>query len=147
MVKFVLRGSIVISGGTLRVTASGDGIDANGTLEISGGYVVITDPTQGDTAVLDYDTSATITGGVFIGTGSARMAQTFSGAEQGVISVRVDAQSAGTSVELADQNGNVLLSYTPELSFGLIILSSPDILSGQSYTLTTRSTTQEVTAS
>lgn len=140
-------GSIVISGGTLRVTASGDGIDANGTLEISGGYVVITGPTQGDTAVLDYDTSATITGGVFMGTGSARMAQNFSGAEQGVISVRVDAQSAGTSVELADQNGNVLLSYTPELSFGLVILSSPDILSGQSYTLTTGSTPQEVTAS
>ncbi len=140
-------GSIVISGGTLRITASGDGIDANGTLEISGGYVVITGPTQGDTAVLDYDTSATITGGVFIGTGSARMAQNFSGAEQGVISVRVDAQSAGTSVELADQNGNVLLSYTPELSFGLVILSSPDILSGQSYTLTTGSTTQAVTAS
>ena len=108
---------------------------------------MITDHTQGDTAVLDYDTSATITGGVFIGTGSARMAQTFSGAEQGVISVRVDAQSAGTSVELADQDGNVLLSYTPELSFGLVILSSPDILSGQSYTLTTGSTPQEVTAS
>ena len=52
------NGSIVISGGNLYVKASGDGIDANGTLTISGGYTVVTGPTQGDTATLDYDKSA-----------------------------------------------------------------------------------------
>ena len=64
-------GSIDISGGELYIRASGDGIDANGSLAISGGTTVVTGPTRGDTATLDYDTTAEITGGTFIGTGAS----------------------------------------------------------------------------
>ncbi len=140
------NGSIVISGGTLRINASGDGIDANGTLEISGGYTVVMGPTQGDTATLDYDKSATITGGTFIGTGASNMAQTFSDSEQGVISVSVGSQSAGTEITLTDKNGNVVLTYTPELSYQVVILSTPDIVSGESYTITVGSQSGEFEA-
>ncbi|MBS5725438.1 MAG: carbohydrate-binding domain-containing protein [Clostridiales bacterium] len=140
------NGSITISDGTLYVNASGDGIDANGTLTISGGYTVVVGPTQGDTATLDYDTSAVITGGTFIGTGASGMAQTFSGAEQGVVSLSVGNQSAGTAVTLADQNGNSLLSYTPEMSFQVVILSSPDMVSGETYTITVGTATSQVVA-
>lgn len=66
--------SIVISGGSVDVTAFGDGIDANGTLEITGGTVTVSGPAYGDTSVLDYDISGTITGGTFIGTGASSMA-------------------------------------------------------------------------
>ena len=93
-------GSITISGGTLYINASGDGIDANGTLTITGGYTVIVGPTQGDTSTLDYDVSAEITGGTFIGTGASSMAQTFSESSQGVISVNVGNQPAGTAITL-----------------------------------------------
>ncbi|HJA66862.1 MAG TPA: carbohydrate-binding domain-containing protein [Candidatus Mediterraneibacter cottocaccae] len=130
------NGSITISGGTLYIAASGDGIDANGTLEISGGYTVVTGPTQGDTATLDYDVSAVITGGTFIGTGASGMAQTFSSSEQGVISISAGTRSAGTQITLTDAAGNELISYTPELDFNVVILSSPDIVSGETYTIT-----------
>lgn len=130
------NGSIVISGGNLYVNASGDGLDANGTIAISGGYTVVVGPTQGDTATLDYDTTATITGGTFIGTGASGMAQTFSGGSQGVFAVNVGSQSAGTNITLKDKNGNAIISYAPELSFSVVILSSPDIVSGESYTIT-----------
>ena len=140
------NGSIEISGGKLYIQVSGDGIDANGTLSISGGYTVVCGPTQGDTAVLDYDKSATISGGTFIGTGATSMAQSFSSAEQGLIAVNASNQSAGTEVKLCDSNGNVILSVTPELSYGLIILSSPEIVSGQTYSLTVGSQTESVTA-
>ena len=141
------NGSIVISGGNLYIKASGDGIDANGTLLISGGYTVVVGPTQGDTATLDYDVSATITGGTFIGTGASGMAQTFSNSEQGVIAVGVGNQSSGTAITLKDQNGNLLLSYTPELSFSVVILSSPEIVSGERYTITVGSASGEFEAS
>ena len=141
------NGSIVISGGSIDVTASGDGLDANGTLEISGGYVVVSGPTQGDTATLDYDTSAVISGGTFIGTGASGMAQTFSDSQQGVISVSVGNQSAGTEITLTDSNGATILAYTPELSFAVVILSSPDIISGETYTITVGTTSSEFTAS
>lgn len=141
------NGSIVISGGTLRVNASGDGIDANGTLEITDGYTVVTGPTQGDTATLDYDTSAVITGGTFIGTGGAGMAQTFSGSEQGLISLNVGARTAGTQIKLEDQNGNVLIDWAPEMSFAVVILSCPDMISGESYTITVGTDREVFTAS
>ncbi len=130
------NGSIVISGGTVNITASGDGIDANGTLEISGGFTTVCGPTQGDTATLDYDISAVITGGTFIGTGASGMAQTFSDSEQGVIAVSVGSMSAGTEITLTDSAGNVVISYAPELSFGVVILSSPDVVKGETYTIT-----------
>lgn len=141
------NGSIVISGGTLYVKASGDGIDANGTLTISGGHTTVAGPTQGDTATLDFDVSAVITGGTFIGTGGAGMAQTFSDSEQGVISVSAGRQNAGANITLKDKDGNVIISYEPELSFAVVILSSPDIISGESYTITVGSTSKEFKAS
>jgi len=130
------NGSIKVSGGNLYVKASGDGIDANGTLEISGGYTIVVGPTQGDTATLDYDKSATITGGTFIGTGAQGMAQTFSDSKQGVVAVSVGNQSAGTNITLKDKGGNTIIEYAPELSFAVVILSSPDIVSGETYTIT-----------
>lgn len=140
------NGSITISGGNLYVNASGDGIDSNGTLTITGGYTVVVGPTQGDTSTLDYDVSATITGGTFIGTGASGMAQNFSDAEQGVVAVSAGSQEAGTTVTLSDQDGNELLSCTPELSFNVVILSSPDLVSGETYTLAVGSATADVEA-
>lgn len=140
------NGSIVISGGNLYINASGDGIDANGTLEISGGYTVVVGPTQGDTATLDYDKTGIITGGTFIGTGALNMAQSFSDSEQGVIAVNVGNQSAGSQIVLKDQNGNTLMEHEPELSYAVVILSSPEIVSGEMYSITVGSQSGEVEA-
>ncbi len=141
------NGSITISGGTLAITAYGDGIDANGSLEITGGHIVVTGPTQGDTSTLDYDTTGVITGGTFIGTGASGMAQTFSSSEQGVIAVSTGEQSAGTQITLTDSAGNTLISYTPALSFAVVILSSPDLVQGETYVLTVGSLSGEFEAS
>lgn len=140
------NGSIVISGGNLYVKASGDGIDANGTLTISGGYTVVTGPTQGDTATLDYDRSATITGGTFIGTGASGMAQTFSESEQGVVAISVGNQSAGTKITLKDKSGNTIIEHIPELNFAVVIISSPDIKKGETYAVTVGSESGEFEA-
>ena len=129
-------GSIVISGGTLYIKAYGDGIDANGTLEISGGSVTVCGPTQGDTATLDYDVTGVITGGTFIGTGGTMMAQSFSDSEQGVVAVKVGSQEAGTLITLTDSNGKVIVSYEPELPFAIVILSSPEVKKGDTYKIT-----------
>lgn len=141
------NGSIKIAGGALYINSSGDGLDANGTLEISGGHTTVVGPTQGDTATLDYDTSGIITGGTFIGTGASGMAQTFSDSKQGVIAVTVGNQSAGTKILLKDKNGNTIIDYTPELNFAVVILSSPDIESGEKYDITVGSTSGEFEAS
>ena len=141
------NGSIKVSGGNLYINSSGDGMDANGTLEISGGYTVVVGPTQGDTATLDYDTSGIITGGTFIGTGASGMAQTFSDSKQGVIAVSVGNQAAGTQITLKDKNGNTVLEHAPELNFAVVILSSPDMVKGESYAITVGTQSGEFEAS
>ena len=140
------NGSIVISGGELYIEASGDGIDANGSLIISGGYTIVCGPTQGDTATLDYDTSAEITGGTFIGTGASGMAQTFSSSSQGLISLSVGNQSAGTNIAIKDSSGNTICSYEPALSYAVVIISSPEMVSGESYTVSVGNYTGEFEA-
>ncbi len=141
------NGSVVISGGTLYINSSGDGIDANGTLEITGGHTTVAGPTQGDTAVLDYDKTGTIAGGTFIGTGSSMMAQALSSSGQGVIALSVGNQSADTVIVLKDKNGKEIVSYAPELAFQILIISTPEMISGETYTVTVGSESGEFTAS
>jgi len=132
------NGSITVSGGETFIFAGGDGIDSNGSLTMSGGKLTIHGPTTGDTAVLDYDTTATISGGTFIGTGAMMMAQTFSASEnQGLISVSVGGNvPAGTQITLTDAGGNTVLTVTPDQNFAIVILSTPQIVKGDNYTVT-----------
>ena len=44
-------------------------------------------------------------------------------------------------------NGNTIVSWTPELSFNVIIISSPDIVSGETYTITAGNVSGEIQAS
>jgi len=108
---------------------------------------VIVGPTTGDTATLDYDKEGKITGGTFIGTGSSMMAQSFSSSTQGVIALSVGNATAGTQILLTDANGNTVIDYTPELSFAVVILSTPDMVSGEDYTISVGSASGTFSAS
>ncbi|MBR0468707.1 MAG: carbohydrate-binding domain-containing protein [Mogibacterium sp.] len=138
-------GSIVISGGYVHITAGGDGVDSNGSVEISGGYTVVEGPSQGDTSVLDYNGTAVITGGTFIGTGGAGMAENFSSASQGLITVSVGNQSAGSSVTLKNSAGDVIAETTPELDYAVVYISTEDMVQGEAYTLTAGSWSETIT--
>ena len=139
------NGSIVISGGDIRVKAGGDGLDSNGSIEISGGKTVVEGPSQGDTSVIDYNSTGVISGGIFIGTGGAGMAQNFSSAEnQGLIAVSVGNQQAGSTVTLKDADGNVIAEQTPELDYAAVYISTPDMTTGSTYTLTVGSYSETI---
>ena len=138
-------GSIVISGGNVHITAGGDGIDSNGSVEISGGYTVVEGPAQGDTSVIDFNSTGTITGGTFIGTGGAGMSESFTSAEQGLIEVSVGSQSAGSSVKLTNSSGDVIAEVTPELDYAVVYVSTQDMVKGETYDLTAGSYSESIT--
>ena len=70
----------------LRIDAAGDGIDSNGSLQISGGTVYVDGPTDGGNGALDYDGSGEVSGGTVVAVGSVGMAMGFtSGSTQGSI--------------------------------------------------------------
>ena len=139
------NGSIVISGGNVHITAGGDGIDSNGSVEISGGYTVVEGPSQGDTSVLDYNSTASISAGTFIGTGGAGMAENFSSAEQGLIAVNVGSQAAGSAVTLKNSSGDVIAETTPGLDYAVVYVSTQDMTKGETYTLTAGSYSENIT--
>jgi len=130
------NGSIVIDGGDMYIQSSGDGMDANGYLEINGGKTVICGPNSGDTATLDFETTGSINGGIFVGTGSSFMAQTFSENTQGVLAVQAGQGQSGVTITVSDKDGKELVSFQPELPFSVIIFSTPELISGQTYHIT-----------
>ena len=140
-------GSIEISGGNIYIQAGGDGVDSNGSVSISGGYTVICGPSWGDTSVLDYNSTATITGGTFIGTGGAGMAENFSSSSQGLIAVSTGDQSAGQTVTLRDASGNVIAEVTPELDYAVVYISTEAMVQGDTYTLTAGTYSESITLS
>lgn len=141
------NGSIVISGGKLHITAGGDGVDSNGSVEITGGYTEVVGPSSGDTSVIDFNGTGTITGGTFIGTGGAGMAESFTSAEQGLIAVSVGNQSAGSSVTLKNSAGDVVAEATPGLDYAVVYISTEEMEKGESYTLSAGSYSEEITLS
>lgn len=139
---------ITITGGEIHVNASGDGLDSNGNIEISGGAVYVYGPTNDGNGSLDYENSAVITGGTVLIAGSSGMAMNFgSESTQGSILASTGNASAGTAVKLTDSNGNVIAEFTPTVSFQTVVISTPDITSDGTYTLTVGDSTQEITMS
>ena len=140
-------GSIDISGGNIYIQAGGDGIDSNGSVAISGGYTAVCGPSWGDTSVIDYNSTADITGGTFIGTGGAGMAENFSGASQGLIAVSTGDQSAGSTVTLKDASGSVIAEVTPELDYAVVYISTESMVQGGTYDLTAGTYSESITLS
>ena len=121
----------------MQIDASGDGIDSNGSLTVSGGETYVSGPTNGGNGALDYVSDAVITGGIFVAAGPSQMAQNFGSASmQGAMMVSVGSQQAGSTVELTDSTGQPLLSWTAEKAFESVVISCPEIVQGAAYTLT-----------
>lgn len=127
-----------ISGGLVNVNADGDGIDSNGYITVSGGELYISGPTNDGNGAIDSGLSATITGGIVVAAGSSGMAENFSSdSTQGAILYTFDSTlAAGTEISLTDANGNTLISYTPEKQYNCAVISTPDIVSGSTYSVT-----------
>lgn len=138
--------SIVINGGDIYVNAEGDGIDSNGTIVINSGIVVVDGPVSDGNSGLDYDANCTINGGYIFIAGSSGMAEGFSSdSTQCGALLAVTNGSAENTVSLADSKGNVILSYTPSKNYGSLNISSPDMKTGETYTLYTGGTITGIT--
>lgn len=123
--------SLTISGGTLRVNAGGDGLDANGSIYLSGGTVYVDGPSNAGNGALDYDGVFDITGGTIIATGSSGMALNASSSTQGSALVNMSSSyQSGSKITIGD------IEFTPSKSFNSVMVSSPTFKKGESYNLT-----------
>ena len=146
--------SVTISGGTVTLlNPSGrdaDGIDSNGNIDINGGLVYISLVGDGGNCALDYGSenggACRINGGTVVACGSSTMLETMSeNSAQPSILYAGTTQAAGTEIALQDSSGETLLTYAAPNSFSAVLVSCPEMTTGNTYTLTLGTTSQEIT--
>ncbi len=146
---------IHISGGTLTIlNASGrdaDGIDSNGDIIISGGTIRVSLTGDGGNNAIDCATESggvcEISGGSIIACGSSQMAEGF-GSSSTQCSVLYNLQTgaeAGTTLTLRDSDGNVLMSYEVPYAFTSVNISCPEMKLGETYTISVGEAEETVT--
>lgn len=128
---------LVITGGSITVSADGDGLDSNGYLGISGGEIYVLGPSNDGNGALDYGISAAITGGSIVATGGSGMAQGF-GESSTQCSALIAFEgwiAAGETITLTDEDGDVLLSYVADKTFDSVVISCETMEEGGVYTV------------
>ncbi|WP_158630196.1 carbohydrate-binding domain-containing protein [Cohnella sp. AR92] len=128
---------VSVSGGSLTVNAGGDGLDSNGDIEMSGGTVIVSGPTNDGNGTIDYDGDFAMTGGLLIGAGSSGMAQSTSedSSQSAFIMTYSSTQTAGTLVHVEDSQGNTIATFAPAKDYTSFVISSPDLKQGETYTI------------
>jgi hypothetical protein len=128
---------LAINGGYMVVNASGDGLDANGSIYMTGGTVIVKGPTNSGNGALDYDRVFEISGGTLITTGSMGMAQAPSetSSQHSIVMNFSNTQEAHSLVHLQDSEGNTIITFAPEKAYQNIIISSPELIKDESYVL------------
>ena len=114
---------LLINGGYLAIDAGGDGLDINGTVQMTGGTVLINGPTNDGNGPLDYYGEFKVTGGLLVAVGSSGMAEAPSETStQYSIMVNFEqAQQPGTLVHIEDQNGEDLLTFSPTKQYQSVL--------------------------
>lgn len=140
---------IKITGGTVNVDASGDGLDSNGNLFVEGGTIYVTGSADNGNGALDYEGAATITGGTIVAAGMSGMAQGFSDSstQYSILNNFGALLSSGDAIVLKDSGGKVLASYTPAKAYNSVVVSSPELKEGETYTLSAGSQSESLTLS
>ena len=136
-----------ICGGNLVVNATGDGLDSNGNLYMTGGTAIVSGPVNDGNAVLDFGSEFAMTGGTLLATGSSGMLQTIStsSTQFAVTQTLTETQAAGTTITLKDGE-TVLATFEAEKEFNAIIICTKDLEEGKEYTLNYGTQTVSVTA-
>lgn len=137
-----LETKLTINGGFISVDAAGDGLDSNGSIDMNGGTVLVSGPTENMNGSLDYDGTLMMEGGLLIAAGSSGMLQAASeeSAQSSIVMTFPETQAAGTLVHVEDSEGTVIATFAPAKEFQAIFISSPDLKADSSYSLSTGGT-------
>lgn len=124
---------VLIEGGDVTVDAEGDGLDSNGSLDVSGGTVVVYGPTDSGNGALDANGEITTTGGTLVALDSGGMSETpAADSEQAWVAAPATGE-AGQAVEVTDADGAVLWQGEATKAFGAVIVSTADVVADGSY--------------
>jgi hypothetical protein len=131
-----------IEGGNILINSSnGDGIDSNGSVQMTGGVVIVHGPKSQPEVGIDVNGAFNISGGILLATGpnSGNMIEaTSSSSQQYTAEIIISSTlSASTLFHIEDADGKELITYNPVRAIYYVVFSSPDLTSGSTYSVYT----------
>jgi hypothetical protein len=127
---------LYVRGGYVYIDAQGDGVDANGSIEMTDGVLLINGPTQSMNGALDFGTF-NISGGTLVAVGSAGMAMAPSGTStQPAVLINLNGWiRGGTLIHFQDRAGQDVLTFASAKDYQSIVVSSSRLTVGSTYSV------------
>lgn len=143
-------GDMTISGGTtVAVGTNNDAIDANGNMYLKGGTIIACGANGAEAGIdINEQKKLYISGGYIFAIGG-RVDGNLGSTTQGIISA-TGSVSANSSISVSNGSKTLFTFTMPPVSYSgsnVMIISTPDLSSGSTYTLTVGSSSASVTAS
>ena len=143
-------GDMTISGGTtVAVGTNNDAIDANGNMYLKGGTIIACGANGAEAGIdINEQKKLYISGGYIFAIGG-RVDGNLGSTTQGIISA-TGSVSANSSISVSNGSKTLFTFTMPPVSYSgsnVMIISTPDLSSGSTYTLTAGSSSASVTAS
>ena len=143
-------GDLTISGGTtVAVGTNNDAIDANGNMYLKGGTIIACGANGAEAGIdINEQKKLYITGGYIFAIGG-RVDGNLGSSTQGIITA-TGSVSANSSISVSNSSKTLFTFTMPPVSYSgsnVMIISTPDLSSGSTYTLTAGSSSASVTAS
>ena len=134
-----ITSSMLVSGGKLYAYSSNnDGIDANSTLTVSGGVVIGVGTGEPESGIdVDKSDNFVVKGGVVIALGGALQSSPSSSSTQCSVVCKGLEVSKNSIISVLDSSGKPVIAFESPRSYnrGTLMLSSSDITTGKSYTV------------
>ena len=142
-------GDLTISGGTVvAVGTNNDGIDSNGDMYLKGGTLIAMGASGAEAGIdINEQKKLYISGGNIFGIGG-RFDGSLGCTSQGIIST-TGSVTANSTVTISGDGKTIATFNMPPVSYnsGTMVISTPSLTSGNSYTLKSGNNSQTVTAS
>ncbi|MGD9899480.1 MAG: carbohydrate-binding domain-containing protein [Calditrichaceae bacterium] len=131
---------IYVNGGYIVVNADGDGIDANSSILMTDGTLLVSGSSDTSSSALDYDGTFEMNGGFLVAAGSyfTMTKAPCTSSEQYCILVNFNStKDAGTLIHMESQSGEEILTFSPAKSYQSVVFSSSKLVKGTSYNVYT----------
>lgn len=142
------KSCLIINGGDLTVNAGDDCFDSNGSMTVTGGRIraVKTNGTlTGNNSIFDAEGQITVGSGVtVIAAGSGG---TLDVPQNSITVYGETGYKSGDEIRLSDKSGKVIAEYRPDGDFRAVFVTSPELVAGESYTVTVGNSVYTVTVS
>jgi len=136
-------GTLQMSGGYVVVQGEGDGVDVNGDAEMTGGTLLIFGPESSGNGALDYDGTFSISHGTLLATGASGMAQSVTGAKDMQVLAFTCRIPANTIMHIENSLGASILTFVSEKSYSCVVFASDTLKTGEQYSIYAQGTHSE----